>query len=325
VPAVQLEMRPITPVDAGIVHEIIRAAEVADASQIATSLPEVESRLEAPYLDLATDSRLALVDGVPAGYAYVDHTPSGERLERAYLFGEVHPDHRRRGVGSALFAWELARASDVLAGYEHDLPRFVRTDQRAVRTDALALYERHGLGLVRYSDELVRPIEPPVEVESVDGVAIVPWDEARRDEVRRVKNAAFADHWGSTPSDEAAWAHWLSDDCVRLDLSMVALVDGAVVGYSLNDHYPDDEAVTGRRDGWIASLGVLREHRGRGIASALIAASVAAFGEAGFTHAMLGVDTDNPSGAYSLYQRLGFEPVERSITHEIEIPPRTGG
>jgi mycothiol synthase len=320
--AVQIETRPLNPGDGVAVHRIIRAAEVADRAPLATSLPEVQLRLEAPHLDLATDSRLALVDGEPAGFAYVDHTPSGERLERAYLFGDVDPAHRRRGVGSELFAWQLERARDMLAGYGNDLPRYVRTQQRAARVDALALYERHGLQAVRYEDELLRPVDPPVPAGRVDGVAIVGWDDARRDEVRRVKNAAFADHWGSTPSDEAAWAHWLADECVRLDLSMLAMVDDEVVGFSLNDHYPDDEAVTGRRDGWISSLGVLREHRRRGIAAALIAASVAAFGEAGFTHAMLGVDTDNPSGAYSLYQRLGFEPVERSITHEVEVVRR---
>jgi hypothetical protein len=40
---------------------------------------------------------------------------------------------------------------------------------------------------------------------------------------------------------------------------------------------------------------------------------------------MLGVDTENPSGAYALYQRLGFEPSERMITHEIEVGRALGG
>jgi mycothiol synthase len=322
VPSVQIETRPLTADDAGVVHEITRAAEIADRAPLTTTLGEIELRLAAPHLDLASDSRLALLDGAPVGFAYLDHTPSGERLERAYLFGEVNPDHRRRGVGAVLLEWQLARATERLAGYEHDLPRFVRTYQRAARSDALALYERFGLTAVRYTDELIRPIEPLIPPPPLEGISIVPWDPLRSAEVRTVKNSAFADHWGSTPSDEAAWDHMLADECVRLDLSMIALADDSIVGYSLNDHYPADEAVTGRRDGWVSSLGVLRTHRGRGIASALIAASVAAFGEASFTHAMLGVDTENPSGAYALYQRLGFEPVERSITHEIEVARR---
>lgn len=312
----------MTSADASMVHEITHAAEIADREPLTTTLGEIELRLSAPHLDLDSDSRIALIDGAPVGFAYIDHTPSGERLERAYLFGEVDPDHRRCGVGSVLFGWQLARATELVAGYEHDLPRYVRTHQRAARTDAISLYERFGLTAVRYTDELIRPIDPPVELRSVDGIAIVPWDPARSDELMAVKNAAFADHWGSTPSDEAEWEHMLADECVRLDLSMIALAGNSIVGYSLNEYYEADEEVTGRRDGWIGSLGVQRDYRGRGIASALIAASVAAFRGAGFTHAMLGVDTENPSGAYGLYQQLGFEPRDRLVTHEVEVTLR---
>ena len=37
-----------------------------------------------------------------AGYAYTYHLPSEVREERCYIFGEVSPDLRRRGVGTAL-------------------------------------------------------------------------------------------------------------------------------------------------------------------------------------------------------------------------------
>ncbi|MGY6502734.1 MAG: GNAT family N-acetyltransferase [Acidimicrobiales bacterium] len=320
-----IELRPLTVDDATEAHRITRAAEVADGSSIATTLAEIELRLAAPHMHLEADSRLALLDGEPAGFAYVDHTPSGARLERAYLLGEVDPAHRRRGVGSSLFEWQRGRAHELLSGYSHDLPRYARTDQKATRVDTLRLYERFGLTAVRYTDELIRPLDASVPSAPLDGPTVVAWDRSRSDEVRAVKNAAFADHWGSTPSDGAAWAHMLADDCVRLDLSVVALVDDRVVGYALNEHYAADEEVTGRRDGWIGSLGVLRDHRGRGVASALIAASIDAFRGAGFTHAMLGVDTENPSGAYGLYRRLGFEPLERSVTHEVEVPRAAPG
>jgi ribosomal protein S18 acetylase RimI-like enzyme len=55
------------------------------------------------------------------------------------------------------------------------------------------------------------------------------------------------------------------------------------------------------------------------VASALIAASLKTFATAGFTHAMLGVDADNPTGAHRLYKALGFERERRSITHQIEV------
>lgn len=306
--------------DLPAVHRIVRAAEVADGWTFQTPIEELEEMLDVPHTDPAADGRLAVVDGEPVGYALVDHVPSGERLERAHLTGAVHPDHRRRGVGSALLEWELGRARAVLSAYPHDLPRFARTQVRSVQLDAIALFERFGLTPVRYTDELIRPLGAPLEVRPPEGVEVVPWDPSRSEEVRAVRNASFADHWGSTVMGEDVWRHWLTESSKRLDLSWLAVADGRVVGYTLNDHFEGDEAVSGRRDGWLSHIGVLREARGLGVASALIGASIRSFEGAGFTHAMLAVDTENPSGAYGLYQRLGFEPYERWVTHEVEVP-----
>jgi ribosomal protein S18 acetylase RimI-like enzyme len=130
-------------------------------------------------------------------------------------------------------------------------------------------------------------------------------------------NAAFADHWGSTPRDEQAWHHEINATGWRHDLSFVALDGDNVVGFSRNQNFPDDFEDTGRRDGWIGSLGVLRSHRGRGIARSLIIHSFHAFVAAGFDHAVLGVDTENPTGAYRLYEGLGFQRMTRLIAHQL--------
>jgi len=37
------------------------------------------------------------------------------------------------------------------------------------------------------------------------------------------------------------------------------------------------------------------------------------------THASIGVDSENPSGAARLYRNLGFLPCQRVITHQIEL------
>ena len=94
---------------------------------------------------------------------------------------------------------------------------------------------------------------------------------------------------------------------------------GQVVGVCRNAHHPGDEAVNGRRDGWIVQVSVSRSHRKRGIASALIVRSLHAFRAAGLTHSALGVDRDNPTGAYSLYERLGYRTLTRSIVHELKV------
>ena len=69
----------------------------------------------------------------------------------------------------------------------------------------------------------------------------------------------------------------------------------------------DEEAF---RDHWdhAAPVATRRPWRGRGLAGALIARSLQALRERGMDIAGLGVDTENPTGAFGLYQRFGFEP-----------------
>jgi ribosomal protein S18 acetylase RimI-like enzyme len=92
-----------------------------------------------------------------------------------------------------------------------------------------------------------------------------------------------------------------------------------VIGYSLNGFFPDDEQVTGRREGWVRSLGVKQAWRGRGVASALLENSFNAFIDAGLTHSMLGVDSENPTGAFGLYERLGYEVLHGTVITQLEV------
>ncbi len=55
--------------------------------------------------------------------------------------------------------------------------------------------------------------------------------------------------------------------------------------------------------------------RRRGLAKALLARSLVAAREAGFTSAGLGVDAENPTGALGLYESLGFAPERTGIAY----------
>ena len=314
-----VHLRPATPADATSIHELVRASEVHDREPLVTPIEEIQEMFEDPHLDPMEDVRVAYVGEQPVGWGRVWHHPSGERLERAYLFGTVLPDRRGQGIGRVIFAWQLERARTVLGSYRHDLPLQVKTAAWDWLSDAQHLYERFGFTAVRWFDELLRPLDPPLEVGEVDGVDIASWRSDRSEEVRLLHNRAFADHWGSGATDQAAWEKRLTGYGIRLDLSVVALSAGRAVGYSINEVYPEDEQLLGRRDGWIGTLGVDRDQRGKGIASALIATSMDRFRRAGLTHASIGVDADSPTGAHRLYRRLGFQMEKRSITHQLEL------
>lgn len=314
-----VELRPGTAADISDIHQLNRRVEEHDGIPIVTPLEEFADWLDDPRLDLEKDTRIAEEMGTIVGFGRVWHRPSGEREERAFLVGAVDPDHRRQGIGSTLMAWLLDRAREILGEAPNHLPRYVRTSAYDFELSATRLYERFGMVPVRYHDELLRDLVDLPDVDVPDGVDIVPWDPDRSEEARAAQNQAFADHWGSTPRDRESWEHDLNGFGTRLDLSYLAIDGNQVVGVCLNSHFPSDQAVTGRLDGWIDHLGVVRSHRQRGVASALIASSLKTFRAAGFTHSVLGVDSENPTGAYRVYERLGFRPMHRAVLHQLTV------
>jgi len=85
-------------------------------------------------------------------------------------------------------------------------------------------------------------------------------------------------------------------------LLLVGEAEGGVAGYTLGG------LAAGSTEGWVLSLAVAPEHRGRGVARALTEAVLAALAERGATRVRLTADPENRPAA-SLYERLGFAEV----------------
>jgi len=83
-------------------------------------------------------------------------------------------------------------------------------------------------------------------------------------------------------------------------------------------YWEADTVATGVRDAHFLIIGSLRDFRRRGVAGALIARALRAAADHGFDRASLGVDSENPSGAFGLYERAGFTPKERYVRWTLE-------
>jgi ribosomal protein S18 acetylase RimI-like enzyme len=166
---------------------------------------------------------------------------------------------------------------------------------------------------------------------SLDGISAPPMPDGielrpvTRDQYRRIWEAsaeAFRDHWGE--------AEWTEEDWVRFDadpdnadpaLWRVGW-DGDEIAGAVMTTVPEEENERyGRKRAYVSAVSVRRPWRRRGLARALLAGSLVAAREAGFTSASLGVDTDSPTGATALYESLGFAPERTFTAYRKPFPP----
>jgi ribosomal protein S18 acetylase RimI-like enzyme len=126
---------------------------------------------------------------------------------------------------------------------------------------------------------------------------------------------AFQDHWGGFAGDEAFYQEWVHDPSFDPSLYLVAFDGDEIAGGVENAIYRAENEAFGRSRGWLDSVFTRRPWRRRGLGAALVARSLVRLREAGMTEAMLGVDSDNPTGALGLYERAGFRVHTRSVAY----------
>ena len=119
---------------------------------------------------------------------------------------------------------------------------------------------------------------------------------------------------------ERAYQAWRSSPAFDPSLWRVAFHGDEIAGQILN--YLGEPRPDGSRLGFTEAISVQPAHRRRGLARALLAASLRAVRDAGATLAGLGVDSQNPNQAQALYASMGYEVV--SVTYTYELGPLTG-
>lgn len=321
VPPAHLELRwrPLQLKDAAGLHVLVSAIEAADAAQERQSADEVVEMLTAPQVDLDSDSLGGFDDaGALRAYGLVE-LRTGETVLRALLRGGVDPRWRGRGIGRAVLAWVEGRGRQKLAATGSDLPARLAVMVEEGARDQRRLYAAAGFSPVRWYTTMRRALSEALPDAPVpDGLRVVPWADGLNEAVRVAHNEAFADHWGSEPLSVEAWGH--PDAHFDGGWSFVALTaDDEVAGYVISGRYPQDWPVLGYSCGFTDILGVRRPWRGQGLAAALLVTAMRAYLADGMAYALLRVDTDNPTGAVGLYERLGYEAAHGYVLYSVEI------
>lgn len=320
-----LSVQPLRHDDVGDLTSLVSSIESHDGVEKRTGLAKIREELSYPWNDLAVDTvGVRDQDGALVAWALVDRLPgSDQRSVRVVLHGGVHPAWRQRGIGCSVLQWQAARAHERLAQSEARVVGRIICDVAEAEPPGHArLLVREGFAPVRYFTVLRRDLREPIpEVELGADIRIVPYTDDLDDATRIAHNDSFRDHWGSEEQSPEAWAQ--GRDGFSPEWSFLAVTgagpDQRVVGYELATRSEVEWPVAGYTFGYTELLGVVRDYRGRGLAVALLARAMEEFRAAGMEYAALDVDSENPSGAYALYERLGYSKQHTETLYAIEV------
>ena len=300
-------IRPATMNDVDGVADILAAEDLAATGAVFYDADFVRLVWSGGVIDMPNDTWVVEA----SNGAVIAHANVGRETEDvAEAWGAVHPDHRGLGIGSLLLELVDERAAALLRG-GGQLQQSVSDTDRA----AAGMLRARGFERVRSFRHMevdldggAPPAEPPA------GIEIAPIDPERDvPTVKSLFDEAFRGDWGYPEVSFETWrARNVEDRDFDPGLWLLATEDGTPVAALT-------ALVSGDR-GWVLELAVLAPWRGRGIGSAMLRRSFASFAERGLPRAMLNVDSENPTGAVGVYERVGMRAVRGWDIYERTLP-----
>lgn len=289
-------MRPGRPEDVALFVEFARAAVAAGETDAVPTGGWLD-RLLAGY-DWESHSRIVEDRGRPvAGVLVLERPVVGGVVTRVEAGGAREPR-------AELIEWAIrySRACGALAA------QVWRGRGRGEDLAALGVsVARPFLRMDRRDLDELPDVELPAGYRLFDQDSALPdrlWAEAY--------NAAFSEHWRHSPQHElqvsARRARPRSDPEL---LALDARGEPAAAVTCAIETYADGRA---QPVGLVGTVGTVPGHRRRGLAQALLAEALRRLGSAGARSASLYVDGLNPTRAYEIYARAGFE-----VAFEFEV------
>lgn len=318
---VTLTMRPYVGEDdlPGLVA-LMNASEVFDGFDGGMSVDELRDEITYPGFDPARDLAIwESADRTLIATANIWFPPTGDTVD-AFVGLYIDPTCRDGVIEGELLAWAERRTREI--GREKGLPARLRARTRADRPEQGALLERFGFAPARYFLRMARSLAEPIPAPQFPaGFMLRPLSGA--DEVPawvELFNLSFIDHWNHHELTVEERLHWLTTSDYQAEQDLIAVApDGTLAAFCVCMIHPEQNAQTGRSEGWINLLGTRRGYRQIGLGRAMLLAGLHQLKADGMTTALLGVDADSPTGATRLYESVGFSTVKTMVAYLKEL------
>ncbi|MFK0227012.1 GNAT family N-acetyltransferase [Streptomyces sp. NPDC090303] len=280
-----------------VVEGLPTAAEIAEAS--------------AELDDPSGNQALVEYEGGVVGYATIrwwqERDGTWLYLHRGYLL----PEHRGRGIGSAMLNWAESRVRRLVRQHGTARTAVLGANAMASQRDATALLLDAGYRRVFSLVELeladlrqpsdLKPLPAGIRVGAVDPSS---YRAAWRTVVDSYAEAAFTERWTFerflATADPTCWrAAWDREDMAGVALCSIRRQDATV--------------------GEVEELSVRKESRRLGLGRALLLDGLRCLREHGAETARLYTGTANPHRSYDLYESVGFRRQNEHVRYRKPI------
>jgi GNAT superfamily N-acetyltransferase len=298
-----MQIREVDPAaDAEQVVDLLVATiptVVTSAEEWLHSYRTVPERAQRRFLVVEHDGQIVAVGG--AGLVFF-----GGGGENGYLNVRVHPDHRRRGIGTELY--ETLREHVVDLGVARATSMFDESAESVSFAQKRGWAEERAEALSTLDPRTVTQM-PPSDIE------LRPVGELDPHEVHRIDEDTTRDLPSLVKIDEIPYGEWLGfvwdNPLFTREGSYGAVVDGRLAAISfltVNLEY-------GRAFNMFTATA--REYRGRGLALAVKLASTHWAAEHGITQLVTTNDETN-APMLAINRRLGYRPAGRRVEYLCE-------
>jgi mycothiol synthase len=304
------------PADYPSMAAIMAASSEADGIPWAPTAENLRIEIEGEDgIDAASDIALVEVDGQLVAQAQVwrvvrDGTVMFE------IGGHVLPGFRRRGIGRALYRENVRRSMERAALEPDGTAVVLESFVEDVETGHKAILAAAGFEPVRHFflmrvDDLGDVRDAPIP----GGLELRPVTPEHHRAIFDAEAEAFKDHWGHREQTDDLFRTMFAPAELDTGLWAVAWDGDEIAGVVQAWIWPEENEKLGVRRGWLERISVRRAWRRRGLGRALTAVALRNLHDAGMEDAMLGVDSENPTGALGLYEGLGFKVYSRAAAH----------
>ncbi len=296
---------------------LIGACKVADQIERTNTIEDIANTYR--HLDNCNpqeDMLFAEVDRQVVAYGRIWWLDDNEGARIYMPFGFLHPDWRGKGLGRAMWSAAEGHIRCLAAEAPVDKAKFIQVQIFETEIALKVLLERRGYTPVRYETHMVRDLSEPIpDAPMPAGIEVRPVKPEHYRTIFDASNEAFLDHWGITQATEEQYRQELESPDFHPELWKVGWDGDQMAGVVHNFIIAAENEEYRRKRGYTEGICTRRPWRKLGLARSLLVQSMQMFKEMGMTETALSVDSQNISGAFRLYEGVGYRKVKQQTLY----------